>query len=62
VPKHYVRYLEKTFRNALKLEGTPVRIEMKSDENPYTKGEEGLSQQKVARKRQIKSNRQYLKR
>ena len=62
VPKHYVRYLEKTFRSALKLEGTPVRIEMKSDENPYTKGEEGLSQQKVARKRQIKSNRQYLKR
>ena len=39
-----------------------MRIEMKSDENPYTKGEEGLSQQKVARKRQIKSNRQYLKR
>tara|TARA_B100000945_G_scaffold216009_1_gene174132 strand:+ start:1496 stop:2737 length:1242 start_codon:yes stop_codon:yes gene_type:complete len=62
VPKHYIRYLEKTFRNALKLEGTPVRIEMKSDDNPYIKIEDGLSQQKVARKRQIKNNRQYLKR
>ena len=62
VPKHYIRYLEKTFRNALKLEGTPVRIEMKSDDNPYIKIEDGLSQQKIARKRQIKNNRQYLKR
>jgi len=62
VPKHYIRYLEKTFRNALKLEGTPVRIEMKSDDNPYIKREDGLSQQKIARKRQIKNNRQYLKR
>ena len=62
VPKHYIRYLEKTFRSALKLEGTPVRIEMKSDDNPYVKREDGLSQQKIARRRKIKNNRQYLKR
>ncbi|WP_041523395.1 ribosome biogenesis GTPase Der [Gilvimarinus agarilyticus] len=36
VPAHYVRYLEKTFRNALKLRGTPVRVELKSGDNPFS--------------------------
>jgi GTP-binding protein len=62
LPGHYSRYLEKTFRNTLKLEGTPVRIELRSDENPYTRGEEHLTQQQVARKRKIKKNRKFLKR
>lgn len=35
VPNHYARYLEKTFRQVLDLEGTPVRIEFKSSENPF---------------------------
>jgi GTP-binding protein len=35
VPAHYTRYLEKNFRKALKLHGTPVRIEYKSSENPF---------------------------
>ncbi len=35
VPSHYARYLEKTFRQVLKLEGTPIRIEFKSSENPF---------------------------
>ncbi len=61
LPAHYIRYLEKTFRELLKLEGTPIKIELKSDVNPYTKGEENLSQQQVARKRRIQKNREYLK-
>ena len=61
LPDHYSRYLEKIFRKRLKLEGTPVRIELRSDENPYTRHEENLSQQQLARKRKIKKNRQYLK-
>ena len=61
LPGHYCRYLEKTFRNILKLEGTPVRIELRSDENPFVKDEQKLSQKQVARKRKIKKNRQYLK-
>ncbi len=36
VPAHYVRYLEKTFRTALKLRGTPVRVEFKSGDNPFS--------------------------
>ncbi|MED5412994.1 MAG: ribosome biogenesis GTPase Der [Pseudomonadota bacterium] len=62
LPAHYSRYLERTFRSLLKLEGTPVRIELRSDENPFTKDEKNLSQKQVARKRKIKKNRQYLKR
>jgi len=34
-PSHYVRYLEKTFRRALDLHGTPIRIEFKSSDNPF---------------------------
>ena len=62
LPAHYSRYLEKTFRSLLKLEGTPVRIELRSDENPFTKDEKNLSQRQVARKRKIKKNRHYLTR
>ena len=31
----YKRYLEGRFRNAFSLEGTPLRIEMKTSHNPY---------------------------
>ncbi len=57
LPGNYSRYLEKTFRKLLKLEGTPVRIELRSGDNPFTKGEENLTQQQVAQKRRIKKNR-----
>ncbi len=62
LPAHYSRYLEKTFRSLLKLEGTPFRIELRSEENPFTKDEKNLSHRQVARKRKIKKTRQYLKR
>lgn len=35
VPGHYLRYLEKTYRRALDLHGTPIRIEFKTSDNPY---------------------------
>ncbi|MBK8163055.1 MAG: ribosome biogenesis GTPase Der [Gammaproteobacteria bacterium] len=35
VPDSYRRYLEGVFRDALELEGTPVRIEFKTGANPY---------------------------
>jgi len=61
LPEHYRRYLEKTFRDTLKLEGTPVRIELRSDENPFVKAEENLNPREVARRRRIIRNRQFLK-
>ncbi|HUH89029.1 MAG TPA: ribosome biogenesis GTPase Der [Pusillimonas sp.] len=35
VPDSYRRYLEGRFREAFKLDGTPLRIEFKSSQNPY---------------------------
>lgn len=37
VPEHYRKYLENYFRKVLKLEGTPIRIEFKTSQNPYAK-------------------------
>ena len=35
VPDSYTRYLEKTFCDIFKLQGTPLRIEYKSGKNPF---------------------------
>jgi GTP-binding protein len=61
LPDSYVRYLEKNFRKLLKLEGTPIRIQLRNDENPFTKNETDLNYQQVARKRRILKNRVYLR-
>ena len=54
IPQHYVRYLEKAFRRALQLHGTPVRLQFKSTENPYAKKKPGTREQ--ARQRRIQTN------
>lgn len=36
VPQTYQRYLEGRFREAFKLQGTPLRVEFRSSKNPYT--------------------------
>jgi GTP-binding protein len=35
VPDSYRRYLERFFREAFKLQGTPLKVEMKTGRNPY---------------------------
>ena len=35
VPESYRRYLEGWFRDKFKLEGTPLRIEFRTNKNPY---------------------------
>ena len=57
LPAHYKRYLEKTIRDVLDLQGTPIRIELRQDSNPYVKHEEGMSAQLIAQKRRIRNNR-----
>lgn len=54
VPLSYQRYLEKVFRRELKLSGTPVQIEFRSGDNPYTnpKGQK-MTQREETRKRRI---------
>ncbi len=58
VPGHYVRYLEKTYRRALDLHGTPIRIQFKASDNPY--GKEHLSDKQRTRQRRIAKSRSYL--
>ncbi|MCW8196385.1 ribosome biogenesis GTPase Der [Proteobacteria bacterium 005FR1] len=53
VPAHYVRYLEKTFRRALDLHGTPLRIQFKTTENPYAGKKNKLTERQQARKRRL---------
>lgn len=38
VPDSYRRYLERFFRDAFKLTGTPLKVEFKTGRNPYAKG------------------------
>lgn len=61
LPGSYSRYLEKTFRKVLKLEGTPVRIELRSGDNPFVKGEEDMTQQQISKKRRIKKYKKLNK-
>jgi GTPase len=50
-PNSYRRYLENTFRDVLKLYGTPVVIEFRSGENPF-KGRKNKSTDRQVTKRQ----------
>ena len=55
VPGHYRRYLENGFRAALRLRGTPVRIELRSGENPFAGRRNKLTpRQQRSRQRVIK--------
>ena len=51
LPRHYIRYLEKTFRRALDLHGTPINIELKSSDNPYAGRKNVLNKRQIAKKR-----------
>ncbi|MFZ5654382.1 MAG: ribosome biogenesis GTPase Der [Pseudomonadota bacterium] len=51
LPNPYVRYLEKAFRRALELPGTPVRIELKSTDNPFAGRRNELTPRQIAKKR-----------
>jgi len=45
--------LEKTFRKALDLHGTPVRIEFRSSDNPFAGRKNKLTARQVAKKRRM---------
>jgi len=51
VPDAYRRYLENWFRQAFRLHGTPMRIEFRTDENPFAGRRNELTPRQV-RKRQ----------
>ncbi|HEX5129418.1 MAG TPA: ribosome biogenesis GTPase Der, partial [Usitatibacter sp.] len=57
----YKRYLENTFREAFKLKGTPMRIELKSSVNPFEGRRKPLTEKQDAqrRRRKIINKRRY---
>lgn len=56
VPNSYQRYLEKTFRKALQLSGTPIRVDFKGSENPYAGKRNQLTERQIKRKRRMMSH------
>ncbi len=61
IPDSYTRYLEKTFCDAFKLQGTPLRIEYKSGKNPFAEKKHVLteSEQRAAHRARIRGRRLY---
>jgi GTP-binding protein len=53
IPNHYVRYLEKYFRTALDLHGTPIRFEFKTSDNPYAGKRNKLTKRQIDKKRRL---------
>lgn len=56
VPDSYRRYLSGVFRKNFQLEGTPVRVEFRSDENPFKGKRNELTP------RQVRSRKRLMKR
>ena len=56
LPASYQRYLEKIFRRELALHGTPIRIELRSGDNPYAGKRNKLTQRQVQRRKRMISH------
>lgn len=62
LPGAYKRYLENTFRKVLKVNGSPIRFEFVSGENPYANKVNRLTpRQKVKQDNDLKKGRQVKK-
>lgn len=55
VPETYRRFLIKRFRKALALEGTPVRLQFKSGENPFKGRKNKLTDRQVRKRQRLRS-------
>ncbi len=53
VPGSYQRYLANFFREHLRLEGTPVRIEFKGGENPYADKKNVLTPRQIQKRKRL---------
>jgi GTP-binding protein len=53
LPDSYRRYLEKAFSRALELTGTPLRVELRSGDNPYAGQRSKLTRRQIERKRRL---------
>jgi GTP-binding protein len=56
IAESYKRYLENFFRKRFKLEGTPIRIEFRENENPYAGKKNVLTDRQVKKRRRLVRN------
>lgn len=56
VPASYRRYLENTYRKIMKLEGTPLRIEFKTGDNPFQGRKNKLTPRQIQKKKRLVSH------
>ena len=56
LPQSYVRYLENSFRRHLDLSGTPIRIELRTGDNPYAGRRNKLTERQAQRRRRLMSH------
>ena len=55
LPSHYIKYLEKTYRRVLDLHGTPIRLEFRTTDNPYTERKKKMTQREFIYKRRMEN-------
>jgi len=55
LPKSYVRYLEKSFREALEIVGTPIKFELKESVNPFKNKKLKVTKELMEKSRRNKS-------
>ncbi len=53
VPNHYLRYLENVYRRELGLRGTPVKIELRTSDNPFEGRKNTLTSRQIARRKRM---------
>ena len=53
VPEAYRRYLVNTFREAFRLQGTPVRVEFRADTNPFAGRRNELTERQRQKRRRL---------
>ncbi len=53
VPESYRRYLSNSFRQHLKLEGTPLEIQFVTTDNPFKKKKNTLTKRQVAKRKRL---------
>ncbi len=61
VPESYKRYLASSFREALNLTGTPVRVEFKSSDNPYKDRRNIPTERQLDRRKRLIKKRKDVK-
>ncbi len=54
LPNSYIRYLEKSFREALKIVGTPIKFELKESKNPYEGRKKKVTEELLEKSRRNK--------